>query len=236
MVSTVERGETGRAGAQLFERVRKLMEGSSMAIAGGGAGVIARTASAPFDRVKLLFQVQSVGSSGMAQGAYTSLPQAFLKVLREEGVLAFWKGNGTNVIRIAPYSAAQMSSNDFYKRMLSDESGKLSVARRLTAGALAGMTGTAITHPLDVVRLRLALPGHGYNGTLHAFGCIGRNEGVLALYKGIVPTLAGIAPYAACNFAAYDLIKTWYYKVCTLTVTLSYGWCCRIQTKKCFFN
>jgi len=28
----------------------------------------------------------------------------------------------------------------------------------LTCGALAGMTGTALTHPLDTVRLRLALP------------------------------------------------------------------------------
>jgi len=41
-----------------------------------------------------------------------------LQIYREEGLLAFWKGNGTNVIRVAPYAAAQLSSNDFYKRML----------------------------------------------------------------------------------------------------------------------
>ena len=42
------------------------------------------------------------------------LPQIY----REEGLLAFWKGNGTNVLRVAPYAAAQLSSNDFYKRQL----------------------------------------------------------------------------------------------------------------------
>lgn len=37
---------------------------------------------------------------------------------REEGFLAFWKGNGVNIIRIFPYSAAQLAANDSYKRVL----------------------------------------------------------------------------------------------------------------------
>jgi hypothetical protein len=37
---------------------------------------------------------------------------------REEGFLAFWKGNGVNIIRIFPYSAAQLAANDSYKRLL----------------------------------------------------------------------------------------------------------------------
>lgn len=80
-------------------------------------------------------------------------------------MIAFWKGNGTNIIRIFPYSAAQLSANDFYKRNLATD-GELSVPMRLTAGACAGMTATALTHPLDTLRLRLALPNHGYAGTL----------------------------------------------------------------------
>lgn len=34
-----------------------------------------------------------------------------------------------------------------------------------------------------------------------------RTEGVVSLYKGLTPTLIGIAPYAALNFASYDLLK-----------------------------
>ena len=48
-------------------------------------------------------------------------------------------------------------------------------------------------------------------GMTHCFTTIVRTEGALALYKGLAPTLLGIAPYAALNFALYDLAKKWAY-------------------------
>ncbi len=36
-------------------------------------------------------------------------------------MLAFWKGNSANVVRIFPYSAAQLMSNDYYKRLLASQ-------------------------------------------------------------------------------------------------------------------
>lgn len=46
---------------------------------------------------------------------------------------------------------------------------------------------------------------------VHAFGSMYRTEGVLSFAKGLGPTLVGVAPYAALNFAAYDLLKARYY-------------------------
>lgn len=198
-------------GQGVANRLYTVALGSRQAAAGGLAGIIARTASAPLDRVKLLFQVQAMEGAGVSATAYTGIGQAFAKIYREEGILAFWRGNGVNVIRVAPYAAAQLSSNDFYKKMLTPADGKLGLKERLCAGAMAGMTGTALTHPLDTIRLRLALPNHGYSGISNAFMTVARVEGVRALYKGLIPTLAGIAPYAAINFASYDVAKKLYY-------------------------
>lgn len=196
----------GVAGAVL-----RFFDSSRMFVAGGAAGAIARTATAPLDRIKLLFQVQMVPSAGTSPTAYTGVLQAVSKIAREEGFLAFWKGNGVNIIRVFPYSASQLMSNDAYKRLLADGDGNLSVPRRLISGACAGMTATALTHPLDTVRLRLALPNSGYSGMSHAFVSMVRTEGVGSLYKGLIPTLVGIAPYAALNFASYDGLKRFYY-------------------------
>lgn len=189
----------------------RVLDSSRMFAAGGAAGAIARTTTAPLDRIKLLFQVQAVPSAGTSATAYTGVWQAASKITREEGILAFWKGNGTNIIRIFPYSAAQLMSNDTYKRALANKDGELSVSRRLIAGACAGMTATALTHPLDTVRLRLALPNSGYSGMGNAFVTMIRAEGMASMYKGLVPTLVGIAPYAALNFASYDMMKRWFY-------------------------
>lgn len=192
--------------------LQKFIDANKMVVAGGTAGACARTASAPLDRIKLLFQVQGVATSGLKGTEYAGLGQAFYKIYTEEGILAFWKGNLTNLIRIVPYSSAQLSANDFYKRVLADEKGDLTLVKRLTSGALAGMTATALTHPLDTIRLRLALPNHPYKGMVDAFVTVARVEGPMALLKGLPATLAGIAPYAATNFAAYDVAKTVVYK------------------------
>lgn len=197
-----------------------------MFVAGGAAGAVARTATAPLDRIKLLFQVQAVPSAGTSATAYTGVGQAASKILSEEGVAAFWKGNGTNIIRIFPYSAGQLMSNDQYKRLLASPDGELTLSRRLIAGACAGMTATALTHPLDTVRLRLALPNSGYTGMSHAMTTMVRTEGAISLYKGLIPTLVGIAPYAALNFASYDMLKRYVYdgdKPQSFTANLALG-------------
>ena len=101
------------------------------------------------------------------------------------------------LLRIFPYSAAQLTANDQYKRYLASwasrgnptlspsqppadgplcsaagsdaAAGELSIPLRLVAGAMAGMSATVLTHPLDVLRLRLALPKAQYTGA--ARGC-----------------------------------------------------------------
>lgn len=81
--------------------------------AGGVAGAVSRTVVSPLERLKILFQVQSAG-----RDAYKlSVGQALGKMWREEGWRGFMRGNGTNCIRIVPYSAVQFGSYNFYRRV-----------------------------------------------------------------------------------------------------------------------
>ena len=82
-------------------------------IAGGVAGAVSRTLVSPLERLKILLQVQSAGRNEYK----LSIPQGLAKMWREEGWRGFMRGNGSNCIRIVPYSAVQFSSYGFYKRV-----------------------------------------------------------------------------------------------------------------------
>lgn len=72
-------------------------------IMGGSAAIIAKSAAAPIERVKLLLQNQGeLIKRGQLQRPYIGLGDCFRRVLREEGVLSFWRGNQANVIRYFP--------------------------------------------------------------------------------------------------------------------------------------
>jgi len=176
-------------------------------LAGGIAGCCAKTTVAPFDRVKILLQAQNrhYRHLGVISTANT--------VCKHEGMAGLFKGNGAQMVRIFPYAAIQFASYEHYKRFLK----KLKLPSqmdKLAAGSLAGMTAVSLTYPLDVIRARLAFQVAGenmYTGVVDAFKVILTQEGGMrALYKGIVPTMLGMAPYAGLSFYCFETLK----KIC----------------------
>lgn len=51
---------------------------------------------------------------------------------------AFFRGNGTNVIKIAPETAIKLSCNDRIKHWVCEDIEEITPAQRMLSGALAG--------------------------------------------------------------------------------------------------
>lgn len=84
---------------------------------GGVSGAIAKTATAPIERVKLLIQTQDANPrirSGEIP-RYTGIANCFTRVHQEQGFAAFWRGNLTNVIRYFPTQAFNFAFKDSIK-------------------------------------------------------------------------------------------------------------------------
>jgi hypothetical protein len=82
------------------------------AVAGAFAGATARMLTAPFDVVKIRFQLQCPGVT-----KYRTLIQSFQTVVHEEGVLALWKGNMSATLLWVSYMAAQFTIYGVLKRL-----------------------------------------------------------------------------------------------------------------------
>lgn len=177
-------------------------------LCGGFAGAVSRTCVAPIDRIKILRQTQFIQEGG--QMKYGTMLQTAQTVLKEEGVKGLWRGNVTNVIRVIPYSACQFTSYDLFKSRMVGEDGRLSSFQRVVAGALAGITATTFTHPLDVIRLRLAVETN-LKGSMDAVRSIYAENGARTFLKGYFPSVISLAPFIALNFASFDIMKNKFY-------------------------
>ncbi|KAH0706901.1 graves disease carrier protein homolog [Solanum tuberosum] len=188
-------------------------------IAGGVAGGFAKSAVAPLERIKILFQTR--------QAEYRSLGLigSFTKIAKTEGTLGFFRGNGASVARIVPYAALHYMAYEEYRRWIID--GIPGVGKGpildLVAGSFAGGTAVLFTYPLDLVRTKLAYQVVGsqklniqglvtgeqvYKGIKDCFSKTYKEAGIKGLYRGVAPSLYGIFPYAGLKFYFYETMKS----------------------------
>ncbi|XP_071738483.1 probable envelope ADP,ATP carrier protein, chloroplastic [Rutidosis leptorrhynchoides] len=170
------------------------------------SGAAAKTLTAPLDRIKLIMQTHGLRVGQESAKKAIGFIQAFVSVGKQEGIKGYWKGNLAQVVRVLPYSAVQLFAYDTYKKLFKGTDGELSLIGRLAAGACAGITSTFVTYPLDVLRLRLAVDP-GYLTMTDVFVKMLKEEGMGSFYRGLGPSLIGIAPYVAVNFCVFDLVK-----------------------------
>ncbi|KAI9751746.1 MAG: hypothetical protein M1815_000933 [Lichina confinis] len=168
-------------------------------IAGGIAGAVSRTVVSPLERLKILFQVQSVGR----QEYKLSVGKGLAKMWTEEGWRGLMRGNGTNCIRIVPYSAVQFGSYNFYKKFVETAPGEMTPLRRLLCGGAAGITSVSASFAVLSDINKAKLPGM-WATVINMYKTEG---GVFALYRGIIPTVAGVAPYVGLNFMTYEAVR-----------------------------
>lgn len=182
---------------------------------GAFSGVVARTVAAPFERLKILYQTQDLSATAASDihaNRYSSIGQSLSRIYRNEGIMGYFRGNGANLVRAIPYQSVQFVTYDKLKIIMSGwrEDGVLTVPMRLSCGALSGCASVLASYPFDLVRCRLSAQestARHYNGIWDCLRKIYMQEGVFGIYRGIVPTMLGIAPYVALNFSSFEFLK-----------------------------
>ena len=85
---------------------------------------------------------------------------------------------------------------------------------RFSLGAVGGCTGATTVYPIDLVKTRLqnqrgSLAGEiMYNNSIDCFVKVVRHEGLLGLYRGLLPQLMGVSPEKAIKLTVNDMVRS----------------------------
>jgi len=184
---------------------------------GGISGAVAKTCTAPIERVKLLIQTQDANPKIISGeiARYTGIGDCFVRVYKEQGLGAFWRGNFTNVLRYFPTQAFNFAFKDSIKKLFPKVDSKqnfgMFFAVNIASGGLAGAGSLCIVYPLDYARTRLA-SDVGKERVFNGLGdCLMKTakgpSGVMGLYNGFGVSVIGIIPYRGAYFGIFDSMK-----------------------------
>ncbi|KAM9315230.1 mitochondrial adenyl nucleotide antiporter SLC25A24-B isoform 2-T5 [Pholidichthys leucotaenia] len=117
-------------------------------MAGAMAGSVSRSGTAPLDRLKVFRQVHG---SSLFKGNVLS---SFQHMVKEGGVRSLWRGNGINVLKIAPETAIKFTAYEQIKNVIRghNETRNLRVHERFVAGSLAGATAQTAIYPMETLK------------------------------------------------------------------------------------
>ncbi|KAH8922994.1 mitochondrial carrier [Atractiella rhizophila] len=208
-------------------------------LAGGIAGAVSRTATAPFDRLKIYLITSTVHSpaihlktsnplsatvavaSASTQGIYV-LRDAITALYRQGGMRAFFVGNGLNVIKIFPESAVKFLSYESSKRLFArywdrvDDVRDISGASRFVSGGIGGIISQLMIYPIETLKTRvMSSTGGDFAGNkliIETGREMWRNGGMRAYFKGLIPGLVGVFPYSAIDMSVFEGLKVIYTK------------------------
>ncbi|EPQ52965.1 mitochondrial carrier [Gloeophyllum trabeum ATCC 11539] len=201
-------------------------------LAGGVAGCVAKTAIAPLDRVKILFQTSNPDFQKYT-GSWSGAFKAASRIYTEAGVRGLLQGHSATLLRVFPYASIKFMAYDKVHYMLMPTREQETNLRRFAAGSLSGMISVLFTYPLEVIRVRMAFQTRSSSPSplrpsfIRAIQQIS-SEGasrpsasrttktlfdtfpVLKFYRGFTVTIIGMVPYAGTSFLTWGFLRARY--------------------------
>ncbi|KAF8640007.1 hypothetical protein AX17_001251 [Amanita inopinata Kibby_2008] len=193
-------------------------------LAGGIAGAVSRTCTAPFDRLKvfLITRPPHLGGTALSPSPGLSgirvIGSAVARIYTEGGILAFWVGNGLSVAKIFPESAIKFFTYESAKRAFAqywdgvDDSRDISGISRFLSGGIGGITSQLTIYPIETLKTQMMSDSGQKRALIEAARHVWMLGGSRAYYRGLTVGLIGVFPYSAIDMSTFEALKLAYLK------------------------
>ena len=184
-----------------------------MTLCGVGAGAIGAAVGNPADLAMVRMQADGRLPVELRRN-YRNGMDALVRVTREEGPAALWRGCAPTVNRAMIVTASQMAVYDQAKHYILDHTSmEDGLMTQTGASFAAGVVAALTSNPIDLAKSRLMsmkADEHGkmpYTGTFDCIAKTVRREGISAVYKGLVPTTARQVPLNMVRFVSVEYFR-----------------------------
>lgn len=184
---------------------------------GGLSGMFATFCIQPIDMIKVRIQLNAETKSA------TKNPFVIAKnIIKQEGFFSLYKGLDAGLARQVVYTTARLGLFRTFSDMVKSENETtLPFYKKCFCALAAGGLGAFMGNPADLSLIRLqadnTLPKElkrNYTGIFNALYRISKEEGICALWKGSVPTIARAMSLNLGMLSTYDQSKEYLEKYC----------------------
>ncbi|PIA44581.1 hypothetical protein AQUCO_01700285v1 [Aquilegia coerulea] len=172
----------------------------------GTSGIAVAAATAvthPLDVLKVRLQMRLVGQ----KGPLTGMGRFWAQMIRNEGPRALYLGLLPALARSASYGGLRIGLYEPSKSVCEQAFGSSNVLLKVASGAFSGAVATALTNPMEVIKVRLQMNPNSGRGAIREMQKISSQEGMKALWKGVGAAMTRAAALTASQMATYDESK-----------------------------
>ena len=175
------------------------------------AGILARTTItsivSPLELIRT--NLQSTPVSAANPNTLRSVLASVRALVRSQGIRSLWRGLGSTLWRDVPFSGIYWASYEAWKDQFAIR-GRSGAWVAFASGAISGTTAALVTSPFDVLKTRrqsLIMSGSSLRATstIPLMLRVIRREGPSALFAGLLPRTAKIAPACGVMIACFDV-------------------------------
>ncbi|KAK9324235.1 mitochondrial carrier domain-containing protein [Lipomyces orientalis] len=164
--------------------------------------------AAPFERIKVLLQIQ--GQSG--ENKYSGPLDVVKKLYMEGGIRSLMRGSLATVCRDGPGSAIYFATYEYLKEHLTPAGSSMSLGAISFAGGMSGVAMWLTIFPIDTIKSQLQ-SSETHTNIARVTSSIYKAGGVKAFFPGLGPALARSFPANAATFVGVELAHKFFDKL-----------------------
>lgn len=186
-----------------FQRLPYDVQLRQQLMAASFGGAVSAILTCPFDVVKTRLQIApSASHSRITQQVFSGTLDAFIKIIRNEGILTLWRGLAPTLVMTIPNAAIYFNTYEALKNQITRIGFPYPTAIPLVSGALARIVAVTTLAPLEFIRTN-SQARHKDRAILSFV----RKTGVRGLWLGVGATLSRDVPFSAVYWTCYEFFK-----------------------------